>query len=182
VILKEGSMPRVGSSMYIEHLDSRELQPLMEHPPPGAHGFFIGDLLGGSGWQIELPDGSVEKYYVALPADLKVTTSLHFDQPPATHAGQPLEDTSIEALSTTYHSRTVWRDRLRLWQGPVHPPGGTPPEAAPSCSLYLPPSERAGPVGAPERFGGAVIADGAGCAAHSSRSANIDESRWQRRL
>jgi hypothetical protein len=102
VILKQGSMPPVGSSMYIEHLDSQELQPLMENPPPGARSFFIGDRLGGSGWEVELPDGGVEKYYVALPGDLKVTTTLHFDQPPATHAGQSLEDTSIEALARHY--------------------------------------------------------------------------------
>lgn len=41
----------------------------------------------------------MEKYYVALPDHLKVTTNLHFDQPPATHAGESLEDTSLEALA-----------------------------------------------------------------------------------
>ena len=31
-------------------------------PPPNAKGFFIGDNLGGSGWEVKLPDGSIEKY------------------------------------------------------------------------------------------------------------------------
>jgi hypothetical protein len=102
VVLKQGSMPPVGSSMNVEHLDSGEIQAVMQHPPLGARGFFIGDVLGGSGWEVELPDGSTDKYYVALPGDLQVTTTLHFDRPPITHAGQPLEDTSIEALAQHY--------------------------------------------------------------------------------
>src|SRR5205085_500431 len=47
VVLKEGSVPPIGSSMYIEHLDMREFQPLMAHPPRGARSFFMGDQLGG---------------------------------------------------------------------------------------------------------------------------------------
>src|SRR5690606_1633063 len=35
-------------------------------PPPGAIGFFIGDQTGGSGWEIELPDGTNAKSYVEL--------------------------------------------------------------------------------------------------------------------
>lgn len=46
---KLGTMPPMWSSMYVEHLDTRELQPLMEHPPPGVRSFFMGDQLGGSG-------------------------------------------------------------------------------------------------------------------------------------
>jgi len=101
-ILKEGNMPPLGSSMYIEHLDSRDLQPLMQNPPPGARGFFVGDQLGGSGWEVELPDGTIEKYYVALPENVKIESSLHFDQPPQTHANAPLADTSAEALARHY--------------------------------------------------------------------------------
>jgi hypothetical protein len=101
-ILKQGSLPIGGSSVYIEHLDSRELQPLMRNPPLGARGFFIGDQLGGSGWEVALSDGTIEKYYVALPGDLQVTMRLHFADPPTTHGGQPLADTSIEALAEHY--------------------------------------------------------------------------------
>src|SRR4029077_19190997 len=43
--------------------DIQRFQPA----PPGANSFFIGDSNGGSGWCIERPDGTVEKYYVDLP-------------------------------------------------------------------------------------------------------------------
>ena len=35
-------------------------------PPKGARAFFTGDRLGGTGWEIVMPDGGVEKYYVAV--------------------------------------------------------------------------------------------------------------------
>ena len=38
--------------------------------PDHARAFFSGDRLGGSGWEIELPGGRVEKYYVMLPDEL----------------------------------------------------------------------------------------------------------------
>src|SRR3954452_21938300 len=64
--------------------------------------FSLATYWAEAGWEVELPDGSTDKYYVALPGDLQVTTTLHFDRPPITHAGQPLEDTSIEALAQHY--------------------------------------------------------------------------------
>jgi hypothetical protein len=38
--------------------------------PANALAFFSGDRLGGVGWDIALPAGGVEKYYVLLPGDL----------------------------------------------------------------------------------------------------------------
>ena len=38
--------------------------------PDHARAFFSGDRLGGSGWEIELPGGRIEKYYVMLPDEL----------------------------------------------------------------------------------------------------------------
>ena len=65
-ILKEGSgAPSVSSA--IEHLNPGEFALLMKSPPPGARGFFIGDATGGSGWEVELGSGEVERYYVAVP-------------------------------------------------------------------------------------------------------------------
>lgn len=46
--------------------------------PANARVFFSGDRLGGVGWEIELPDGQIEKYYVQLPDDLPAGVS--FDQ------------------------------------------------------------------------------------------------------
>jgi len=69
--------------------------------PPGATSFFIGDQLGGSGWEIKLPDGSTGKYYVDLPTDL-VSASLHFPNPPKTHRGKDINDSSVERLCRLY--------------------------------------------------------------------------------
>jgi hypothetical protein len=99
-ILKEGSL-QTTTSMYIEHLDISELRPLMEQRPAGAKDFFIGDQLGGSGWEVELPDGTTSKYYVDLPQHM-LTTTLHFPDPPQNHRGAPLQDTSVEALAKHY--------------------------------------------------------------------------------
>lgn len=39
----------------------------MQNPPPGAKDFYLTDELGGSSWEVELPDGSTTKYYAQLP-------------------------------------------------------------------------------------------------------------------
>jgi hypothetical protein len=82
-ILKEGKLGFF-SGTHISKLtlsqDIRRFSP----PPPNAKAFFIGDRLGGSGWIIELPDGSSEKLYVQLPFDIG-TVSLHFPNPPEHH-------------------------------------------------------------------------------------------------
>lgn len=123
-ILKEGSIPLGGSSMHIGYLDGQELQSLMRNPPPGARGFFMGDSLGGSGWEVELSDGLTEKYYVALPGDLMVKTNLHFADPPTVHEGQPLTDTSIEALATHYveYLRRLVREATEKFEAQLGPP------------------------------------------------------------
>lgn len=100
-ILKEGG-PTATSSLYIEHMNTSDLAPLMAHPPPGAKGFFVGDVLGGSGWEVELPDGSLEKYYVQLPGAVKMQSWLHFPDPPEQHLGEPLADTSLQNLGRLY--------------------------------------------------------------------------------
>lgn len=75
-------------------------------PPIGARGFFIGDTLGGSGWEVQLADGTIEKYYVDLPESIGVVNQ-HFaelsemDFPEL--AGQPIEqlsETFINNLTT----------------------------------------------------------------------------------
>jgi hypothetical protein len=100
-ILKEGG-PQTTQATYIEHLDNRDLQPQMEHPPPGVKGFFIGDQLGGSDWEIESPDGRVEKYYIQLPSAVRMETSFHFPDPPTQHLGQDLGDISVPSLGRLY--------------------------------------------------------------------------------
>lgn len=101
-IVTAGSVPIGDSSIHMERLDTRELASLMHNPPPGARTFFMRDHRGGSGWEVALPDGTTEKYYVALRADVGATTRLRLENTPATHGGELLADTSVEALSQHY--------------------------------------------------------------------------------
>jgi hypothetical protein len=49
---------------------------------PGAFAFFIGDENGGTGWEVKLPDGSVETYYIEPPSAWQVDTGLVLFSPP----------------------------------------------------------------------------------------------------
>ena len=74
--------------------------------PANARAFFSGDRLGGSGWEIELPGGRVEKYYVQLP-----------DQLPAgyTFTGS---DRNVETMTKRYVAQL--RETLRHARIAVH--------------------------------------------------------------
>lgn len=80
-ILKEGVL-ETNLSMTVEHLNTNDLEPLMKNPPNNAQSFFIGDQLGGSGWEILMSDGTTEKYYVDLPENVKVQTFLELKNLP----------------------------------------------------------------------------------------------------
>jgi hypothetical protein len=100
-IEKEGGAS-LKTSLHIEYLNTADLAPLMQNPPPGAKNFFIGDNVGGNGWEIELDDGSTEKYYVQLPESARMSAQLHFPDPPTEHRGQQIKDTSVENLARLY--------------------------------------------------------------------------------
>jgi hypothetical protein len=70
-------------------------------PPPFARSFFIGDELGGTGWTIELPDGTKAKYYAELPSEIG-SVALHFPNPPDQHLDKKIDDCSVETLSKLY--------------------------------------------------------------------------------
>jgi hypothetical protein len=99
-ILKEGLLETM-THAYIGQLSWPEDMSRFGPPPPDARAFFIGDSAGGSGWEIEVSDGSTEKYYVELPAEVG-SVSLHFPQPPKYHLGREIRETGIEALSRMY--------------------------------------------------------------------------------
>lgn len=80
-ILKEGILETT-TGMHIENFNTNDLQPLMQNPPQNAAGFFIGDNLGGSGWEILMSDGTKEKYYVELPKEIKIKTFLELKNLP----------------------------------------------------------------------------------------------------
>jgi hypothetical protein len=101
-ILKQGTASTRGATMEITSLSSSELRVAMGPPPPGALSIFMGDDLGGTGWEVQMPDGTVERYYVELPDHLGVKTTLLLPGGPKTHGGAPLADTSAEALAQHY--------------------------------------------------------------------------------
>lgn len=65
-ILKQG---KLDTQPVVRNLNIRDAYK-MGKPPPNHKGIFIGDEYGGSGWVVELPDGSEVKYYATPPAGL----------------------------------------------------------------------------------------------------------------
>lgn len=67
-ILKQGTV-NTFSSMSL----SGNLMALMQkyQAPPGAKDFFMGDNLGGCGWEVEIDEGVTEKYYVDVPENIE---------------------------------------------------------------------------------------------------------------
>jgi hypothetical protein len=71
--------------------------------PTNAEGYFIGDPFGGCGYEIKLPDGTIQRNYVSFPTDSAILRSLLTDHT-LTHKGQPIEDMSIENCCTLYYN------------------------------------------------------------------------------
>lgn len=100
VILKKGIL-KTSIRAFIRRLEFPCDMSRFGPPPPFAKSFFIGDQLGGTGWEVELPDGSKMKYYVELPSDIG-SASLHFPDPPTHHLGKEIGSYSVEKLSALY--------------------------------------------------------------------------------
>ncbi|QGX40552.1 hypothetical protein [Permianibacter aggregans] len=97
-ILKEGKLG-ISTAAHIHHFSSEVMRKLGT-PPPGANSFFIGDQFGGSGWEIEMPDGATEKYYVELPASVAEVKQQFIDLP--VPEDDELKSKSVEELSKYY--------------------------------------------------------------------------------
>ena len=100
-VLKELPPPSTAST-HVSYFDTAMLEELRSSAPSNARGFFIGDEVGGSGWEIELPDGSVEKLYVALPANWAISVQMRLPDAPAVHLGNAVVDTSLANLGRLY--------------------------------------------------------------------------------
>lgn len=100
-IEKQGKL-RISTRATIHSFSTSDMTKFGE-PPPGAGAFFIGDQLGGSGWEVELPDGTKEKYYVDLPAEIGEVQQ-HFNDFPEAQAPE-LKGKSVEELSKLYLNR-----------------------------------------------------------------------------
>jgi hypothetical protein len=78
------------------------MQELSRHAPPNTVATFLGDQLGGDGWEVRMPDGSIEKVYFLLPGNVDITSGLQLVDPPDQHDGEPITDTSIANLGRLY--------------------------------------------------------------------------------
>lgn len=96
-ILKQGKLP-VSTSLS-GSFSSGDISKLGT-PPPGAKGFFMGDHTGGSGWVIELADGTEEHYYVDIPESM-VKIQQHFSELPVPE-DDDLKSKPIEELCEYY--------------------------------------------------------------------------------
>jgi hypothetical protein len=72
-------------------------------PPPGAKGIFIADQFGGTGWEVEMPNGTKEKYYVELPAEIGEVKQQFINFPET--ADPELKGKSVEELCELYLNR-----------------------------------------------------------------------------
>jgi hypothetical protein len=98
---KQGKL-NVGTSVRIHSFsteDIREFGP----PPLGAVGFFIGDQFGGTGWEVQMPNGTKEKYYVELPREI-AEIKLQFSNFPESESPE-LKGKSLEELCQMYLKR-----------------------------------------------------------------------------
>jgi hypothetical protein len=90
-ILKEGSLHLTSSVT----LNGNPME-IFRHfkAPPRAKGFFIGDTIGGSGWEIDTGNGTTEKYYVQLPEampGLRIELQVHLADAPEEFRRLPIE-------------------------------------------------------------------------------------------
>ncbi len=96
-ILKEGEDLTSGA-LYIEHFNyPQDLPPA----PPNVVAFFMGDEIGGIGWEVQLEDGSKDKVYAALPERI-ARTWLEFRNLPSRHQGRTIENRSVEHMCKLY--------------------------------------------------------------------------------
>jgi hypothetical protein len=95
---KQGKLS-VGTNAYIKSFSTGDIRKF-GRPPVGAKGLFVGDQLGGTGWEVELADGTTENYYIELPSSLGEVTQ-HFTNFPTAKAPE-LAGKSIEELCTMY--------------------------------------------------------------------------------
>jgi hypothetical protein len=99
-ILKQGNL-KTGSYAHIKNFNfPRDLQK-MGPPPPNAKSLFIGDQLGGSGWEVIMDDGSVMKYYVELPSEIG-QAGLQLPEAPDEHLGNKIGNKDIEHLGALF--------------------------------------------------------------------------------
>lgn len=79
------------------------MRELSRYAPPNTVRTFFGEgRTGGNGWDVKMPDGSIQKVYFDLPGTFDVKSELHLSNPPKEHDGRPIADTSIANIGKLY--------------------------------------------------------------------------------
>jgi hypothetical protein len=79
------------------------LRELNKYAPPNTVGTFFGEgRTGGNGWNVKMPDGSIQKVYFDIPDSSGVKSELQLADPPKEHYGEPINDTSIANVGKVY--------------------------------------------------------------------------------
>ncbi len=99
--IEKEKLVRPSNVTYISHLEFPKDLNKLGPPPPGAKGFFIGDEYGGSGWNVEGPNGKLFKMYVNLPSDIG-STWMTLENIPHKHKDKEIDDDSLESICTLY--------------------------------------------------------------------------------
>lgn len=102
-IEKEGVI-RASSGIGINNLYAGDL--IRDNKPPEEYknyvkSFFMCDRLGGSGWDIVLPDGTELKHYIELPED-KCIINVRLGGLPKTHLGKNIEGLTTVEICQLY--------------------------------------------------------------------------------
>jgi hypothetical protein len=85
--------------------------------PPGAKAFFIADRSGGSGWEIDLPNGETQKFYVQIPQGIpgvEITVDLHLAVAP-----KELREVPVPDLARHYFAqlKELYDEALQRFKG-----------------------------------------------------------------
>ena len=111
-IEKQAKMP-TSTSVHIKSFSPVDMEKF-KPAPPGAIGFFIGDQMGGSGWEVKRPDGAIERYYVDIPEE-NVTIFLCLpDAPPEIATGRTADQLVEEYLTRLKALAKEAKERFEL--------------------------------------------------------------------
>ncbi len=111
-MIKEGDIKTTSSMIF-----TGNPMALMQQyqPPHGAKGFFMGDSIGGCGWEVELEPGVIEKFYIDVPDNIlgfQLTIDVHLLDLPEELKEKEIEELSAHYLS--YLSMLVKEARIRF--------------------------------------------------------------------
>jgi hypothetical protein len=101
-ILHNGELT-VGSFCQIKKLNLPQDLAMLPPPPAGLKvvGIAIGDEIGGSGYDVQIQDGSIQRFYFDMPKEI-FSSKLVLPNPPRMHLGKVVADPSVEMLSRLY--------------------------------------------------------------------------------